>query len=460
MDLNSLIPVRSNVISFPINPLTQVTSSGEFIAAGPIEAEMRAKLAKLKDCKYPDEFDWSVYDRIASKFETPPRGGAFYNQTFKLVNWHPSCTHCHYAFEVDTYGRGCFHDCTYCYAKEQLTSHGYWNNPQPFPINLAEIRKIFYTVFETDKPNKWREVLQKKVPLRIGSMSDSFMWTDTKYGVTKEFLKILNFYRYPYLIFTRSDLVAHDDYLGLLDRSLCSVQMSIAGNNNKLIRKIEPGAPNYSRRLAALTKLMQAKIWTAVRINPLFPRHPDGYLSGTYSPATAGPTPTLDLYNDQFVPELAAAGVKTVLVGFVRLSPWSVKAVSQSLGVDLKSFFKDQQGDRRYSDAEIAAYYKIFHDACTKSGVRFSTCYIGNGVKDYFQYQKMWSNAGDCCDVVGNVSNFKTTCQSISQDSIEKNRKQITRQNQTTKERHPGEPMLQSVPHLSNQIQSPPAPLL
>src|SRR5690606_9008928 len=110
--------------------------------------------------------------------------------------------------------------------------------------------------------------------LRIGSMSDAFMWMDKKYRVTLELLKILKFYDYPYIIFTRSDLVADDEYMQAMAPRLASVQMSISSLNMSLTRQLEPGAPAPERRLQALQKLAQNGFWTTVRINPLFPIYP------------------------------------------------------------------------------------------------------------------------------------------------------------------------------------------
>jgi DNA repair photolyase len=391
------------------------------ITFGPIEAQMRARLMRLTGSKYPDHFDWSVYDQIASKFEEQPRGGVVFKTTLKLVNHHKTCSKCHYAFEIDAYGRGCFHECVYCYAKDQLTAHGFWNRPQPFPVDLAEVRSIFYTVFETNKASKWRDIMEKRIPLRIGSMSDSFMWMDTKYGVTKELLRILNFYRYPYIIFTRSDLVAHDDYMPLLQKGLCSVQFSIAGNHKRLTRILEPGAPSYSRRLSALKKLAEAGIWTTVRINPLFPIYPDGYYSDHESVldrfGSEEGIPKLPIYDDEFIPQLAEAKVPSVLAGFVRLSPKAINKMSQIAEVDIASFYRPEnlkeRGDKKYSDSEIKHYYSMFKHACDANKVRFNTCYIGNGEKDFYQYQDLWSNTKDCCDARGNVDSFVHTSQQI-----------------------------------------------
>jgi len=153
-----------------------------------------------------------MYDRLYDRFgAAQPRGGVVYKVTLKLTEAQ-DCAQCFHRFEIDTYGRGCVHNCAYCYAKSYLSIRRFWNEPMPFPIDIAAVRKIFATVFETSRSNKFRDILEKRVPLRIGSMSDAFMWMDKKYRVTLELLKILRFYDYPYIIFTRSDLVADDEY--------------------------------------------------------------------------------------------------------------------------------------------------------------------------------------------------------------------------------------------------------
>lgn len=423
MDLNQ----SSNVIN--IRPYQThlrhdfETQESKVANRGPIETAMRAKLDTLKGCKYPDSFDWSVYDRISARFGgSQPRGGVIFKTTFKLVNYHTSCSKCHYAFEIDSYGRGCIHNCVYCYAKDQLTSHGFWNQPMPFPVDLAEVRKIMYTVFETNKNSKWRSVLEQRIPVRIGSMSDSFMWIDPKYGITKELLKILKFYKYPHIVFTRSDLAARDDYMALYDPDLISIQFSLSGGNEGLTRLIEPGAPSVERRLKALRKLSEAGFWTTVRLNPFFPMFPDGYFTDEQSIisrfGSKENVPRFDLFNWDFFDQLKEARVPSVLAGVLRMSSKAINSISSVTGVDFRSFFTPEnlqsKGDKRYNDKEIAHYYMQLTKESLKRGIRFSTCYIGNGEKDYYQYQQHWSNKTDCCDAVGNVKAFKNTAQNIA----------------------------------------------
>lgn len=384
---------------------------------------------KALNSKMPDTFDWSIYDGLYNKFgEKQPRGGVVFRTTLRLANYHSSCSKCHYAFEIDTYGRGCIHNCVYCYALEQLTAHGMWNRPHPFPIDISEVRRIFYTVFETNKSSKWRSILEKRVPLRIGSMSDSFMWMDRKFGVTKELLKILSFYNYPYIVFTRSDLVATDEYLKLLRKDLSSVQFSISGGNVALTKIIEPGAPSLTRRLNALRILNSENFWTTVRVNPFFPTMPDGFFTDYQYVINkfGGPDriPKFEFFDVSLLDQIKDTGTKSFLAGVVRLSPHAVKNISKALSLDYKSFFRleniSQSRDVHYSNKEISHYYLWLKKEALKRSLRFNTCYIGQGINDYYAYQGLWSNKLDCCDAKGYVSAIKSSSQDIDWNTRER----------------------------------------
>jgi DNA repair photolyase len=413
MDRTEIIE-NSNIISIPGADVSQNIEN----IPTPKSDKILAKANKLQTLsKYNCTFDFDTYRKLELRFKhDQPKGGIIFNTPFKLVNSHSTCQQCLYAFEVDTYGRGCVHDCVYCYAKDMLTKYGYWNNPFPMPIDITEIWNTFYTVFETDKKNKWRNLLEKRVPIRIGSMSDSFMYMDKKYGVTKEFLKILDYYNYPYIIFTRSDLVAHDDYLDVLNPDLCSVQMSIASTNDKMNKLIEPGTPSAKRRLKALKKLSQNGFWTTVRINPLFPIYPDGYFSDPNFNRTKD-IPKFDFSSFEMVDEIASYGVPSILAGFVRLAPSALNQIEKATGVNLRPFFnpdhKKSTRDYHFSDAEIRAYYERIHAKCIQNGIQFTTCYIGNGESHFWKDQDLWSNKEDCCNAKKRIKEFKEDSRSI-----------------------------------------------
>jgi DNA repair photolyase len=282
------------------------------------------------------------------------------------------CTHCFHRFEIDTYGRGCVHNCAYCYAKSYLSIRRYWNEPIPFPIDIAEIRRVFATVFETSKRSKFRNILEKRIPLRIGSMSDAFMWSDKKYGVTLELLKILRFYNYPYIIFTRSDLVADDAYMRELHPKLASIQMSISSLNEPLTRQIEPGAPTPRRRLQALQTLAEHAFWTTVRINPLFPIYPDGYYTDPHFDHSK-PVKPFNFFSWEMIEVLAQHRVPSVLVGMVRLYQPSVRFMNQALGEDMRSYFaadvQEERASIHFSAAETSYYYQKIRELCDACGL-------------------------------------------------------------------------------------------
>lgn len=405
----------SNLVSFPIQMRPQDRSTIPTPKSDEI-IEEASKLDKLS--KYKCEFEYEAYRNIERRYsENPIRGGITMGTAFRLVNSHSTCQQCLYAFEIDTYGRGCVHNCAYCYAKAQLTVHGYWNNPIPVPVDLNEIRKAFYITFETEKKHKWREVLEKRIPLRIGSMSDSFMWMDQKIKITQELLKILKFYNYPYVIFTRSDLVATDEYIQLLDPKLGTVQFSMASTNDKMNRLIEPGAPSAKRRLTALQKLNQSGIWTTVRINPLFPIYPDGYFTDPNF-KWDGEVPKFDYSSFDMIDEIAAHNVPSVLAGFGRFSRLSLNAVERATNFNLRQFYRrdsvnKSDRDFHFSDKEIRYYYEQLKLRSNKHGIQFTTCYIGNGEGHFWKDQDLWSNKRDCCSVKGKVDGFKKDSREI-----------------------------------------------
>ena len=420
---NNLIELtsKSNVIPFPSISRDIDFVEEKILPPTPLVDAMENESIRLNSISnYKSDFDWQpmrAFERRSLK--NPIRGGIVFKSPFRLVNAYTTCQQCLYSFEVDTYGRGCVHNCLYCYAKAELTQFNWWNNPHPVPVDLNEVRKVFYTAFETDKKSKWRDILQQRIPLRIGSMSDSFMWMDDKLKVTKEFLKILNHYDYPYVIFTRSDLVANDDYLSLIRKDLAAIQFSMSSTNDKMNRIIEPGAPSAKRRLAALSKISNEGYCTNVRINPLFPIYPDGYFTDPNF-KWEGEVPKFDFFSFDMIEQIAEAKVPSVLAGFARFSPHALNQIEKATGFNLRIMYKDEfsksKRDFHYSDAEIRYYYSEIKERCKTNGIDFTTCYIGNGEKHFWKDQDLWSNKKDCCNIKGKVAAFKTDSRTIPFD--------------------------------------------
>src|SRR5690606_10837018 len=76
----------------------------------------------------------------------------------------------------------------------------------------------------------------------------------------------------PLQIHTRSDLIAHDDYIEHLNPSMHKIFMHISSLNERVNRILEPGAPSVKRRLDALKILHDSGFAVYVVIDQL--KHP------------------------------------------------------------------------------------------------------------------------------------------------------------------------------------------
>lgn len=277
---------------------------------------------------------------------------------------------------------------------------GGWNNSRnrnhPFPrvVDQKCLRTVLIDL-PYKKPdcvsgswNQLRPLLLKKLPLRIGAVTDCFQrYMESKTHSGLGLLVILTEANYPAQIVTKSDIIAEDEYINAMNGNKMNllIQFSITSPFDEISRHLEPGAPPTSRRLQALARLVQKGFFTAVRINPLFPVYPDGTFASLKSKTNlqglalyreaeklslkALPIFDLSLVNDilgifETSPE-ETKGRHTLIAGFVRLPFASIKLVSQAIGwqpENLKKFFKTKKGNcYYYSPVEIRQYYEALH---------------------------------------------------------------------------------------------------
>ncbi len=168
------------------------------------------------------------------------------NQPSHGVLYYTPITRLKGQFYFDTYGNGCAHASNHdkYFVNRDLATY---NRPQPFPTSPTMIDDLINNEDET--------------VINLGLKSDAFMWMDLKYGVTKYLLKNLN-KDIKLIIHTRSDLVAHDDYLELLRNfKTVEVRMYIPKHDNEHRARIEePGCPSIKRRCMAMDTLRAAGI--------------------------------------------------------------------------------------------------------------------------------------------------------------------------------------------------------
>ena len=188
-----------------------------------------------------------------------------YKSFFKNVGGNEG-TKCKYPVRMATYGCGCSHDCKFCYAKSLLNFRKLWDPIDPAVADIGKIRKQIQKI----AAGKCGEIKA----IRLGGMTDCFQPIEATHKVTYETIKLLNEYRVPYLIVTKSDLVASDEYLKILDKDLAHIQITVTTTYDDLSLSYEK-AVVPSRRIAAIEKLQSLGYDVALRLSPFIPEYVD-----------------------------------------------------------------------------------------------------------------------------------------------------------------------------------------
>ena len=179
---------------------------------------------------------------------------------FKVVGGNEGSL-CKYRTRLDVYGRGCAHDCSYCYAKSLLSFRHLWRPDAPAVADLDAVRrKVSH--------------LEPGTVVRLGGMTDCFQPIEAQIKATRATIAMLNRQRVGYLIVTKSHLVATDEYLRLLDPALAHVQVSVTCTDDVKALTYEK-CSKTSKRLEAVRRLQDAGIDVALRLSPYIPEFVD-----------------------------------------------------------------------------------------------------------------------------------------------------------------------------------------
>ena len=180
--------------------------------------------------------------------------GSLYN-TVGWWEWEK----CLYPTRLDTYGQWCSHNCSYCYARALLDFRWLWHPNNPKFIDLKEAYRIISEI------PKWQIT-------RLWWMTDCFQPVEKIHKVTYNVLKAFNYYRKWYLIVTKSDLIANDDYIKLLDKKLAHIQITITCTDDELAATYEHAA-RVSDRIKAIEKLWDLWYDVQIRLSPYIPQY-------------------------------------------------------------------------------------------------------------------------------------------------------------------------------------------
>lgn len=171
-----------------------------------------------------------------------------------------------FRWSVNPY-RGCQHACAYCYARP---GHQYLS----FGAGTDFERKL---VVKVNAPEVLRDQLRrpswKREPIAFSGVTDCYQPLEASYELTRRCLEVAWRANTPVGIITKAALVQRDvDLLARIARDCgARVYLSIPFHDERMARKLEPGASAIGKRFEAIRTLSAAGIETGVAIAPIIP---------------------------------------------------------------------------------------------------------------------------------------------------------------------------------------------
>ncbi len=163
--------------------------------------------------------------------------------------------------------RGCEHGCIYCYARP---THEYLGLSAGLDFESKIFAKMHAAEILRKELNK-RSWIPKS--LALSGVTDCYQPIDRHLKLTRQCLEVLAACRQPVGLVTKSSLICRDiDYLQELARFKATrVMISVTTLDGELARRLEPRAPQPTRRLQTIRKLADAGIPVGVMIAPVIP---------------------------------------------------------------------------------------------------------------------------------------------------------------------------------------------
>lgn len=259
---------------------------------------------------------------------------------------------CYYPTRLDTYGKGCFYDCKYCYSKQLLDFRGLWH---PNEVSVAPLREVANVVS--------RKLVEGDV-VRLGGMTDCLQPIEGIYHNTYKTIRYLNRRKVHYLIVTKSNLLLCDDYIDVMDKKYAHIQISVPSTDDDVLNATD-NAPSFRVRKEVIEKLYDNGFDVSLRLSP--------FLFDTCD---------YDLINE--------INVDKCLVEFLRIKPSMFKLMEGYIDPD---DYKHKEGGYRHLSLD-----KKLRELAQLDFKELTVC---DDVQEHYDYFKenINYNADDCCNL-------------------------------------------------------------
>jgi len=243
---------------------------------------------------------------------------------------------CPNPINFDTYN-GCGHRCAYCFAQfRNPGKRGMFKRIERGETAAALKRWIAGERASREKWAAWR------ILICWGRNSDPFQPLEREKKWSLECLKLLAESKYPFIVTTKSNLIAEEPYRSLFSQCNCVLQISMVCSQYD---QFEKGAPPYEARLKCAAEMSKLVRRVIARWQPL-------YIEAR---------PGLDMRKVKAeYPRLKAAGVYGVLVGEIK----QPRKFPPYLVCKCGRYY-------RYDPRLVDSAYKGIRENCHKNGLVF-----------------------------------------------------------------------------------------
>ena len=274
-----------------------------------------------------------------------------FNSIYKTVGGNEG-NKCKYPTRLDTYGCGCQHDCSYCYAKSLLDFRKLWDAKNP-------------SVGTMDVISKQVRKLPKGTVVRLGGMTDCFQPLEKTHRITYKTIKLLNKRNIEYLIVTKSAMVAEDEYIDLMDKGLAHIQVTVTTLDDEFYKeKAYEKASLPSDRIKAILKLQEAGFDVQLRLSPFIPEFVN-------------------------IDKLNSLGINKILVEFLRVNAW----IEKWFDIDYNPYSVNSSGYKHLPLKKKVALLKQI-----QGFKEITVCEDEDTAYDYWK-MNINNNPEDCCNL-------------------------------------------------------------
>jgi DNA repair photolyase len=303
---------------------------------------------------------------------------------------------CPMPFNIDVWdGLKCPYQCRYCFAdyfRHSLYT-SFFDNGTTLGLrncNTDNTKKELDNLMKhrgnpVKDNNEVINAVRLGIPIRLGIRFEDFPPIERKRGISLDILKYMASIDYPIMINTKSEIPGEEPYVRALadNKGKAAIHFTLISSNEEFLKKIEPGAPSFEKRLKAAKALSDAGVRVVARIEPWMI-----FLNDEKSEV------------DSYIEQIKAAGIRHMTFDSYSYSANSkgLESNFHQIGIDFRRMFllsSDSQGLSSFMLGKFMEYFQSQGLQCStfdQGNVSINDDWICCSVGDFFDSGWNWGS--------------------------------------------------------------------